>query len=91
MPAANPTYIKNALERGRSLIDHERWLDAAPLYDELVQLEPANITIRYDYGTVQLGLGACEKAFDVFDALIREGTDRPAIRFMRARSSLDLG
>lgn len=76
---------------GRMLIDQERYQDAAPVYEHLLSITPRDLSTRYDNATVQLGLGQCEAAEASFDALIREGNDRPEIRFMRGRARLELG
>lgn len=76
---------------GRLLIDLERYADAAPIYDALLRMTPKSLAARYDAAIVQLGLGHCETAEQTFDALIREGNDRPEIRFMRGRARLEMG
>ncbi len=86
-----PKFIQASTALGRLLIDLERWDDAVPVYAALLQSAPDNLSARFGYATVQLGLGDCEGAEASFDALIREGNDRPAIRFMRARARLELG
>lgn len=85
----NLTHASAAL--GRLLIDLERYHDAAPVYVQLLSIAPANLSARYDNAIVQLGMGQCEAAEQTFDALIREGNDRPEILFMRGRARLELG
>lgn len=76
---------------GRMLIDQERYQDAAPVYEQLLQITPDSVAARYNNATVQLGLGECEAAENTFDTLICEGSDRPEVRFMRGRARLELG
>lgn len=80
---------RNAL--ARLLIDLERYEDALAQYETLLQRNSASISARHGLGTALLGTGQCEHAENVFDTLIEEGCDRPAIRFMRARARLELG
>ena len=76
---------------GRLMIDLERWDEAASLYRQHLQLDPQSVTGRYGSGIVQLETGSAAEAEALFDALILEETDRPAIRFMRGRARLELG
>lgn len=91
MTTADPEFLNTQLERGRALIGSERWRDADPVYSELMRVAPDNVSVRYDYATVKLGIGECETALEIFDALIRGGTDQAVTRFMRARAFLELG
>ncbi len=91
MPAANPESVSQALANGRQLIDQERWQEAEPLYEGLYEANPDNIAVRHDYATVKLAIGEAEEAFEIFDDLIGHGSDRPEVRFMRARALLELG
>ena len=76
---------------GRLKIDTERWDEAIPLYRQHLKLDPQSVSGRYGFGIVQLETGSAAEAEALFDALILEGTDRPAIRFMRGRARLELG
>ncbi len=89
--ALQPDFIQAGTALGRLLIDLERWDEAVPVYKALLQSFPENLPARFGYATVQLGRGECEQAEASFDVLIREGNDRPEIRFMRARARLELG
>ncbi|MCZ6643644.1 MAG: putative 2OG-Fe(II) oxygenase, partial [Gammaproteobacteria bacterium] len=64
---------------------------AISLYRQLRELDPQSVAGRYGFGIVQLETGAAAEAEALFDALILEGTDRPAISFMRGRARLELG
>lgn len=86
-----PTLAHASTALGRLLIDLERFADAAPVYDRLLGITPDNLSARYNGAIAQLGLGHAESAEQTFDALIREGNDRPEIRFMRGRARLELG
>lgn len=86
-----PGFAQASTGLGRLLIDQERWQDARDIYETLPQASPGNVASRYGLGMALLGLGEAEAAAAGFDALIREGNDRPEIRFMRARARLELG
>ena len=89
--AQQPTLTHAGAALGRLLIGLERFHEAAPVYEQLLRISPGNLSARYDQATVQLGLGQSEAAAATFDALIREGNDRPEIRFMHGRALLELG
>ena len=76
---------------GRLKIDLEQWDEANSLYRQHLKLDPGSVTGRYGLGIVQLETGSAAEAETLFDALILEGADRPAIRFMRGRARLELG
>lgn len=76
---------------GRLFIDHERWEEARSVYEDMLALSPSSLRARYGLATVYLNIGDCEQAESIFDALIKEGNNRPEIRFMRGRARLDLG
>ena len=73
------------------LVDCQRWQDAQTVYEGVLALDPGNFPARYGLGTVFLSAGDCEEAESIFDALIKEGNDRPDMRFMRGRARLDMG
>ncbi len=75
----------------RLLVDLEHYEEAVPEYEAVLENDPVSLPARYGYATALLGTGQCELAEAIFDALIREGDDRPEIRFMRARARLELG
>ena len=87
----NPEFQQAKTGLGRLLIDTERWTDALDIYATFLQTEPDNVVARYGLGTALLGDGQAEAAESLFDALINEGNDEPQIRFMRARTRLELG
>ena len=89
--AMQPDFTQARIALGRLLIELERWNDAVPVYEELLQSEPHNLSARSGHAIVQLGLGDYAEAEANFDALISEGNDLAEIRFMRARARLELG
>ncbi len=89
--ALAPGFAQAEEALGRLLIDLARWDDAAALYADVLARSPDSLTGRYGLATAQLNRGECEAAHDAFDGLLREGNDRPEIRFMRARALLELG
>lgn len=85
-----PDFRQASIALGRLLIDGGRWDEALSHYAALAELDPDSLHARFGLGTAELNRGDIESAEARFDALIREGNDRPEIRFMRARARLEL-
>ncbi len=89
--ALEPNFDQARRALARLLVDLERYEDALPEYETVLDHDPVSLPARYGYATALLGTGQCELAEAIFDALIGEEYDRPEIRFMRARARLELG
>lgn len=87
----NPEFRQARIGLGRLFTDAERWGDAQEIYRAILKTEPGDTAARYGLGTALLGDGHAEAAGSLFDKLIDEGNDKPEIRFMRARTWLELG
>ena len=89
--ALEPNFDDARRALARLLVDLERYEEAIPQFETVLDHDPVSLPARYGYATALLGAGQCELAEAIFDTLIKEGDDRAEIRFMRARARLELG
>jgi tetratricopeptide (TPR) repeat protein len=74
---ANPRDAKAALELANFLFDHERWQDAVPWYQRVVELEPRHTDARTDLATCLHQVGRFDEAVKEYQRSLELEPDKP--------------
>ncbi len=86
-----PDFLQAVIGLGQVLTDQGRYGEALRLYRSQAEQFPGDSGVQHGLATALLGAGHAEQAEVIFDTLIKDGNDEPQVRFMRARTRLQLG
>ncbi len=76
---------------GQAYVAERKWQEAEAAFSHALDIEPDHPPSRLGYASMQLEVGFAEEAMTRLEALIRDGVDQGAVRFMRGRTHMQLG